>query len=171
MSQAIYIKIGDIKGESTDDDHNDGWIEVQNLSMGISKPWSSGNYSATGGASDSGKADFDSISFDKYVDKSTHGIQKLALSTESQAETIIHVCQDGPKAGDPKHVIIAVTLENTVIADYNFSASEGDAGRPRENISLGFSNYKVAYTGLKNDNTPDDTFELEFSLEKNKVMS
>jgi len=60
-----YLQIGDIKGESMDDKHRQ-WIEVHNVSWGVTQPRATAI--STAGGHTSGKAEVHEVVFDKLAD-------------------------------------------------------------------------------------------------------
>ena len=167
MSADIYIKIGDIKGESTDVDHPD-WIEVQNISTGITLPFSNSSYSATQGGTNTGRADFDYITISKFLDASTVKLLEKCGTGKTTGDTEIHFCQAGDDVN--KHNYLTIKLKNTIIANYSVSASKHDVERPMESISLAYGNIEYAYKQLKDDGKAGSEFKFEYSLAENKKV-
>ncbi|MEP6506288.1 MAG: type VI secretion system tube protein Hcp, partial [Betaproteobacteria bacterium] len=66
MAMDMFIKIGDLKGESVDKKHA-GEIDVLAWSWGISNSGSA----HVGGGAGAGKANVQDLSFTKYIDKSS----------------------------------------------------------------------------------------------------
>ena len=66
MASDIFIKIGDIKGESEDDKHKDE-VEVMSWSWGMTQLGAMG----TGGGGGMGKVSFSDLTFMHYVDKAS----------------------------------------------------------------------------------------------------
>ncbi|WP_374595324.1 type VI secretion system tube protein Hcp, partial [Aquabacterium sp.] len=66
MAVDMFMKIGDVKGESRDKTHA-GEIDVLAWSWGVSNSGSA----HTGGGAGAGKANVQDLSFTKYVDKAS----------------------------------------------------------------------------------------------------
>lgn len=164
MSADIYIKIGDIKGESTDKGHPD-WIEVQNISTGITLPFSNSSYSATTGGTNAGRADFDYITFSKFLDVASVKLMEKCGTGKTSPEVEIHFCQ----AGDDieKHTYLTIKLKDAVIANYSVSASKHDTDRPMESVSIAYGNIEYGYKNLKNDGKAGSEIKFEYSLKEN----
>src|SRR4051794_31511408 len=75
MAVDMFMKIDDIKGESSDGSHKDE-IEVLSWSWGMSQSGTA--QSGTGGGA--GKVNVQDLSFTKYVDKSSPNLMKLCCT-------------------------------------------------------------------------------------------
>lgn len=166
MSVDIFIKIDGVDGESTDKEHV-GWVEIQNISTGITLPFSNSSYSATGGGGNTGRADFDYITFSKFMDKSSVKMQEICGTGETQPKAEIHFCQAGD--GKKKHTYMTYIIEKVVIANYSVSASKHDVDRPMESISLAYGIVDMKYTPLKDDGAKDADVTFKYSLIDNDV--
>src|SRR2546422_7876691 len=80
MPSDMYVQIGDVKGEATDDAHKD-WIEVFSWSFGATQP-ASPIASASGGGT-TGKADVHDFSFTHPLDLSSAKLFELCCTGES----------------------------------------------------------------------------------------
>lgn len=167
MSADIYIKIDGIDGESTDVDHK-GWIEIQNISTGITLPFSNSSYSASGGGTNTGRADFDYITFSKFLEKSSVKLQEFCGTGKTAPKAEIHFCQAGD--GDAKHVYMKYILKDVVIANYSVSASKHDVDRPMESVSLAYGNVEMGYTNLEDEGKAGAEAKFEYSLKENKKV-
>lgn len=167
MSADIYIKIGDIKGESTDADHPD-WIEIQNISTGVTLPFSNSSYSATKGGTNAGRADFDYITFSKFMDTATVKLLEKCGTGKTSPEAEIHFCQAGDDT--KKHTYLTIKLKDVIIANYSVSASKQDVDRPMESISVAYGNIEYGYKNLENEGKAGAEIKFEYSLKENKKV-
>ena len=167
MSSDIYIKIGDIKGESTDSIHPD-WIEVQNINTGINLPFSNSSYSATKGGTNAGRADFDYITFNKFLDTASVKLMEKCGTGKTSGEAEIHFCQAGDYV--EKHTYLTIKLKDVIVSNYSVSASKHDVDRPMESVSLAYGNIEYGYKNLENEGKAGAEVKFEYSLKENKKV-
>jgi type VI secretion system secreted protein Hcp len=136
MAVDIFIKIGDVKGESQDKTHKEE-IEVLAWSWGMSQ--SGTMHMGTGGGA--GKVNVQDFSFTKYLDKATPILMGKCATGQHFDKTILTVRKAG---GDNPLEYFKITFEGVLIS----SISEGGSGgedRFTENITLNFEKYHVEY--------------------------
>ena len=158
MTDDIFAKIGDIKGESTDAKHKDE-IEVLSFSWGVaSNPPSGGG--AGGGA---GKATFQDLTIVHPIDKATPALlQACATGTHIKDATITH-----RKAGGSQHEYLIVKLNNVVITGVNHS---GTPDAPDfESVNLSFGKVHLEYRPQRPDGSPDTPVHFKFDVKTGKV--
>lgn len=115
MAVDIFIKIGDIKGESVDKTHKDE-IEVLNWSWGMSQ---SGNmHTGTGGGA--GKVSIQDLSLTKYVDKATPNLMMHCSSGKHVAKVTLTVRKAG---GDNQVEYLIINLEEVLISSLSTGGS------------------------------------------------
>jgi type VI secretion system secreted protein Hcp len=136
MAVDLFIKLGDIKGESQDKSHKDE-IDVLAWSWGMSQ--SGTMHLGTGGGA--GKVNVQDISFTKYIDKSTPTIM-LSCAKGSHIDTVVltvrKACVDTPLE------YYKVTLTACLISSYSTGGSGGE-DRFTENVTLNFEQFHVEY--------------------------
>jgi type VI secretion system secreted protein Hcp len=167
MSADIYLKFDGIEGESSDSKHP-GWIEIQNINLGISLPASNSSYSSSGGGTNTGRSDFDPITFSKYMDKSSVKISEFCATGKTDPKVEIHLCQAGD--GDEKHVFMEYILKDAVFTNYSVSASMHDVDRPMESIAIIFSNIEMSYKDMTDKGFAGAAAKFEYSLKENKKV-
>ncbi len=146
MAVDIFIKIGDIKGESQDKTHKDE-IEVLNWSWGMSQ---SGNmHTGTGGGA--GKVSIQDLSLTKYVDKATPNLMMHCSSGKHVAKVTLTVRKAG---GDAQVEYLIINLEEVLISSLSTGGSGSD-DRLIENITLNFAKVTVDYQPQKADGTKE----------------
>ncbi|MFH1998503.1 MAG: type VI secretion system tube protein Hcp, partial [Planctomycetota bacterium] len=146
MAVDMFIKIGDIKGESKDSAKKDQ-IDVLAWSWGMSQ---SGSFHAGGGGG-SGKADVQDISFTKYVDKASANLMKYCCSGEQIKEALLTV----RKAGGKKPLdYITIKMENVIVSSVSTGGSGGEEILT-ENVTLNFAKFKYEYQPQKDDGAKD----------------
>ncbi len=159
---AIYMKYGDIKGQTTTDGFKD-WITLGSCQMGASR----GIASAKGkGANREGSEpsiseivvtkEWDAASSSKLFEESVSG--EMSRKVE-----IVFTTTSGKK----QETFLIVKLEDTGISGY--SLSSGGEGKPTESVSLNFAKVEItpkivdAKLGLK------DGEKVSFNLETMKA--
>ncbi len=159
MAVDMFIKIGDIKGESKDSKHKDE-IDVLAWSWGMSQ---SANAHMGGGAG-AGKVHVQDISITKYVDASSHLLMNTCCTGKHYPEATLVVRKAG---GSPVEYII-IKMKEVFVASVSAGGSGGE-DRLTENVSLNFAEFEYAYTPQKPDGSADAKKEFKFSIQENKV--
>jgi len=158
MASDIFIKLGDIKGESTDASHKDE-IEVLAWSWGVSNSSSIGS----GGGGGEGKANFQDLSFTHKVDKASPNLL-LACATGD------HI-KDGTitnrKAGKGQQEFLIFKLTEVLITSVQEGGSSG-GDELTENISLQAAKIEFEYHAQKTDGTLDAALYFKYNLTENK---
>ena len=145
MAVDMFIKIGDIKGESQDDKHKDE-IDVLAWSWGMSQ---SGTMHMGGGGG-GGKVAVQDISCTKYVDKSSPVLMMMCSNGKQYPEATLTV----RKAGETPLEYIIIKMKDVIITSLSTGGSGGE-DRLTENISLNFSSVNVDYQAQKPDGSKD----------------
>ncbi|MFN7180287.1 Hcp family type VI secretion system effector [Hyphomonas sp.] len=114
---AGYLKLGDIKGESTDARHKD-WITIESLAEGIDVPTSA---AAGGGSARAGKVQVRPIVITKATDSTTPQIRQAALTGKVLKDATIEV--EG----------LTVTLKNVTVTS---ASSQTVSGKQVEEVVL-----------------------------------
>jgi type VI secretion system secreted protein Hcp len=157
MAVDMFIKIGDLKGESVDDKHKEE-IDVLAWSWGMSQ--SGTTHLGTGGGAGKGKGE--DISFTKYVDKSSPNLMQYCCNGKHFAEALLTV----RKAGETPLEYLKLTLKDLMITAVSTGGSGGE-DRLTENVTLNFSQFKVEYTPQKKDGTGDAAVTIGWDVAKN----
>lgn len=151
----MFLKIGDIKGESADKDHKD---EINILSLN----WSSAlESSRTGG--DAGKASVEDLSVTKYIDKATPKLFESLATGKHITEAKIVVRSAG---GNPVEYL-KYTLKDIMVSSYSTGSSGKD--RPTESVSFSYGKVEVEYTELNPDGTPKQVIVQGWDAVKKQV--
>jgi type VI secretion system secreted protein Hcp len=157
MASDIFVKLGDIKGESLDDKHKDE-IEVLSFSWGVT------NSAAppTGGGGGTGKATFHDLSIVHNFDKASPLLLKAcATGTHIKDATITH-----RKAGKGQHEYLVVKLSDIIITGVTHG---GAAGQPiSENVTLAFAKVELEYKPQKADGSLDAGIQFKYDIKSNK---
>ncbi|HLD67348.1 MAG TPA: type VI secretion system tube protein Hcp [Pseudomonas sp.] len=146
MAVDMFIKIGDIKGESKDKAHVDE-IDVLSWNWGMSQ---SGNmHLGTGGGS--GKVNIQDLTIVKYLDKSSPNLMMACSSGKHYPEAKLTVRKAG---GDNQVEYLIITLKEVLISSVSTGGNGGD-DRLTETVSLNFAQVLVDYQPQKEDGSKE----------------
>lgn len=158
MAVDMFLKIKGVAGESQDDKHKDE-IDVLAWSWGASQ--SGTTHMGSGGGA--GKANFQDLSFTKYVDKSSAGLLQHVASGKHIDEANLVV----RKAGDNPLEYIKLDLKDVIVTSVSTGGSGGE-DRLTENVTLNFSQFKMIYTPQSKDGTGGGAVDYGFDIAANK---
>lgn len=136
MAVDMFLKLGDIKGESTDAKHPNE-IDVLAWSWGMSQ--SGTMHAGTGGGG--GKVNIQDLSVTKYVDLASTNLMTACSKGTQYKEAILTVRKAG---GDTPLEYIILTMTDVIITSVSTGGSGGE-DRLTENASLNFAAVKVDY--------------------------
>jgi type VI secretion system secreted protein Hcp len=157
MAVDMFIKIGDLKGESKGKGH-DKEIDVLAWSWGVSQ---SGTMH-TGGGGGAGKVNVQDISFTKYFDASSADLI-LSCCNGKHIDSAVLTVQ---KAGEKPLPYIKITLTNVLVASVSTGGSGGE-DRLTENVTLNFEKVKVEYDTQTEKGAKGDHFEMAWDIAQN----
>jgi len=158
MAVDMFLKLGDIKGESKDSKHKEE-IDVLAWSWGMSQSGTAHG----GGGGGSGKVSVQDISVTKYVDSSSHLLISSACKgiKNKQATLVVR------KAGDKALEYIIIKMKEVIVTSVSTGGSGGE-DRLTENVSLNFAEFEYAYQPQKADGSADGgKKEYKFSIQEN----
>lgn len=163
MAVDMFIKISspDIKGESADHSHKEE-IDVLSWSWGASNTGSMHQPGAGGGT---GKANFNDLSFTKYVDVSSPMLLKACSTGEHIKKAVLIVRKAGGK--DPLEYI-KVTLEDCLISSVSTGGSGGEE-RLTENVTINFGKFKLEYNPQTATGTGKGWMPFAYNIQANKI--
>jgi type VI secretion system secreted protein Hcp len=138
MALDMFINMGaTIKGESRDKAQGPkGDIDVLAWSWGMSQSGTT----HTGGGGGAGKANFQDVSFTKYVDSATNALM-TALAKGSHIPKCVLLVR---KAGEGQQRYIEITMEECLVTSLSTGGSGGE-DRLTENVTLNFAKVKFSY--------------------------
>ena len=136
MAGDMFLKIGDIKGESADHKYKE-WIPVENWSWGESQPGSAGR----GGGSGVGKVNMQDFNFSKFMDKATPKLV-LACANGEHIPTVEFVARKA--GGKDQAEYFKMKLSDVLISSYQ-TGGAGGSDLPVEQVSLNFSKIEMDY--------------------------
>lgn len=157
MAVDMFLKMGDIKGESVDKTHKES-IDVLAWSWGMSQSGTT----HTGGGGGAGKVNVQDISVTKYVDKASHLLIGACSTGKHFPEAKLTV----RKAGDKPLEYIKITMSEVMVTAVSTGGSGGE-DRLTENVTLNFAKYKFEYTPQKADGSGDAVVTFAFDIAAN----
>ncbi len=134
----MFLKIDDIKGESTDAAH-EGEIEI------LSYQWGETNkakrHAGGGGA---GKVSIQDMTFTMAYEKSSPKLMQATNSGKSFEEVILTVRKAGGDTA-PREPFLTITMTDIVISSYQTGGSAADDTVPIDTIALNFAKIEFKY--------------------------
>jgi type VI secretion system secreted protein Hcp len=157
MAVDVFLKLGDIKGESTDAKHA-GEIDVLSWSWGISQTGSA----APGGGGGAGKVSFNDLTFTHNVDKASPMLMKACATGQHVKEATLVA----RKAGKGQQEYLVIKMTDVLVTGVQPSSAHE---QPMENVSMQFAKIDVEYKPLKADGTLDAGIHFVYDIKANKV--
>jgi type VI secretion system secreted protein Hcp len=136
MAMDMFIKIGDLKGESKDASSHKGEIDVLAWSWGMSNSGSA----HVGGGAGAGKVNVQDLSLTKYIDLSSPDLMLACCNGKHFPEATLVV----RKAGETPLEYLKLTLTEVLVTSVSTGGSGGE-DRLTENVTLNFAKVKVDY--------------------------
>jgi len=156
MAVDVFLKLGDIKGESKDAAHK-GEIDVLSWSWGISQTGTMG----FGGGGGAGKANFNDLSIMHAVDKASPVImQKCATGEHIKEATLV-----SRKAGKGQQEYLIIKMSDILVTSVQPS---GSSEHPMESFSLNFAKIDFEYKPQKDDGSLDAGVHFKYDVKQNK---
>ena len=146
MAVDMFIKIGDVEGESADKTHAKE-IDVLAWSWGMSQSGSM----HVGGGGGAGKVSIQDISLTKWIDKSSPNLMMACSSGKHYPEAKLTIRKAGGE--DPVEYLI-ITLKEVLVSSISTGGSGGE-DRLTENVTLNFGQVLVDYQPQKQDGSKD----------------
>lgn len=157
MAVDMFIKIGDIKGESVDSKHKDE-IDVLAWSWGGSQ--SGTTHMGSGGGS--GKVNVQDLSITKWVDKASPILFKTMCEGSHIKECTLIV----RKAGGKPVEYIKLVLIDCIVTSLSTGGSGGE-DRLTENLTLNFAKFKLDYVPQKEDGSAMPAVQMTWNIAAN----
>lgn len=157
MAVDMFMKIGDLKGESKDKSHKEE-IDVLAWSWGMSNSGTS----HMGGGAGAGKVNVQDVSFTKYIDKSSTNLMMACCTGKHFDEATLTV----RKAGDTPLEYLVITMKEVMVTAVSTGGSGGE-DRLTENVTLNFASFVTAYKPQKADGTGDAAVFAKYNIAEN----
>jgi type VI secretion system secreted protein Hcp len=135
MAVDMFIKIGNLEGESQDKTHK-GKIDVLTWSWGMSNMGAAHH----GGGAGAGKVHVQDLSFTKYIDKSSPDLMLACCNGKHFPEAHLIV----RKAGENPLEYLKIDLTEVLVTAVTTGGSGGEE-KLTENVTLNFAKVKVNY--------------------------
>lgn len=158
MAIDMFLKIGDINGESADGTHGK---EIDLISWGWGMSNSGTTHTGTGGGS--GKVNVQDITISKYCDTASGPLMLACCNGKHFPEAKLTV----RKAGEKPLEYFKITMKDVLVTSMSTGGSGGD-DRLIESVSLNFAEYKVEYTPQNKDGSGGAAVEAAYNIAKNE---
>jgi type VI secretion system secreted protein Hcp len=159
MAIDMFIKIGDIAGESVDSVHA-GSIDVLAWSWGGSQSGTT----HTGGGGGAGKVSINDLSITKWLEKSSPVLLGYLCKGQHIPECLLTV----RKAGGAAPVeYVKIKMIDCIITSLSTGGSGGE-DRLTENVTINFARFQLDYSGQKKDGTAEAAITATWNIEQNK---
>ena len=156
MAVDVFLKLGDIKGESKDSKH-EGEVDVLSWSWGVSQ---SGSVSFGGGGG-AGKASFQDLNFMHGLDKASPNLMKAcALGEHIKEATLV-----SRKAGKGQQEYLIIKMTDILVTSVQPS---GSSEHPMESVSMQFAKVDLEYKPQKADGSLDAGLHFIYDIKANK---
>ena len=147
MAGDLFIKLGDITGESKSDGHV-GEIEIMSWSWGSTQSGSTRGISG----STAGKVNCQDLTFTKLLDTATPNIvNAVCMGTAFPLATLI--CEKSAGNGKKPVQYLKIKLKDVLVSSHAIGGSQG-SDTHTETITLNFSAVETTYTPMNADGTP-----------------
>jgi type VI secretion system secreted protein Hcp len=150
MSDDIFAKIGDIKGESTDDKHKDE-IQLLSWSWNVSHTIPAGNAGQAGG-----KASFSTVEISHRIDKASPQLLAACAKGKYFPAATISVRKI---AGE----YLIIRLSDVLIT----RVAQGSADDNTETVGLSYDKVELEYRPQKPDGSLDAAVQFKFDIKAN----
>ena len=158
MSSKIFLKIGNIKGESTDDKHKNE-IEVFSWSWGVTNAATVG----PGSGSAAGRPTFNDLNFTHRYDKAAPLLWRACAVGEHFTEATLA----GTKQGKGEQDYLIVKMSDVMVTSASASDSSG-GGEAMEAVGVKFAKVDVEYKPQKADGSFDASVRFKYDIRSNK---
>lgn len=156
MAGAIFLMLDGIKGEATDEAHEEE-IVVHGYNWGMNNP------TAMGAGTASGKVNVQELSIMKQMDKSSPALTEHCCLGKVVPKGALTV----QRAGEDKVQALVIELENIFVTSVSTDDSANSGSLPMEQIVLSFKQFKYKYTGQDAAGKGEAEITVGFDIEKN----
>ncbi len=140
MAFDCFLKIEEIPGESTDDEHGE-WIEVLSFSHGVSQK-SSGAVSS-GGSLSAERCDHQDFSIVKTLDKASPKLNLFCCNGREVDEVKVELCRSG---GDKQKYMEYIMTKAIITSVRPGGSSQGADPLPLEEVTFKYRKIDWIYT-------------------------
>jgi len=154
----IHLKIGDIKGESTDDKHKDE-VDVETWTWGASNPGS-----LSPGSGSSGRVSFSDLSFGHRFDKASPKLWKACATGEHIRDATLTSARQGQGSQD----FLIIKMSDVLITSVAVSEASGAGSVPMEQVTMTFGKVDLEYKPQKSDGSLDAGVPFKYDIRSNR---
>lgn len=154
MAFDAFLKLKDVKGESTDSKHKDE-IDILSFSWGATQ--SVGN---VGGGKSAGKASISSFSLMKKTDSSSTTLFAGCCTGKHFPDALVTVRRAGGKPVE----YLTYKFTDVMVESVQWSGSSGGDETPMESVTLVFNKVDIRYTPMKPDGSPGSPVETSYDI-------
>jgi type VI secretion system secreted protein Hcp len=141
---SAFIKIGDIKGQATDQNHKD-WILLDTLSSSVDR-------SIPQGAKDAmrtqGETQLGDIVITRILDKSTPKLAEACAAGTNFPEVEVHFCTTAEGAEEP---YLKYKMKNVILTSYSYNGNSTGDPLGSETLTLGYTEIEWTYVVINPD--------------------
>jgi len=157
MATNMFIRIGDIKGESHDSRHKDE-IEVLSWAWGSTNPAAA----SPGGGAGTARASFQDITFTHLIDRASPSLMLACASAQRFRDARLTVRRPGTTT--PEEFLL-ITLEDVVVTSVQSSGTEA-AGSLVAQVNLNFARVDFEYRRQRPDGSLDEGVHFKWDLQQ-----
>ena len=157
MAVDMFMKLEGITGESQDSVHK-GEVDVLAWSWGISNSGTT----HTGGGGGAGKANFQDLSFTKWVDLASTPLMLATANGKHVTKATLVV----RKAGEHPLEYITIVMTECLVTSISTGGSGGE-DRLTENVTLNFKEVAVTYKEQTKTGTAGGTGDFKWDIAGN----
>jgi type VI secretion system secreted protein Hcp len=158
MATNMFIRIGEIKGESHDSRHKDE-IEVVSWAWGLAR---SAPGAPGGGAA--GRASFQDLTFAHLIDRASPSLMLACASAQRFRDARLTVRRPGTTT--PEEYLL-ISLADVVVTSVQSSGTEA-AGSLLEEVSLNFARVDFEYRRQMPDGSLDAGVHFKWDLQEDR---
>lgn len=156
MAVDVFLKVGDIKGESTDAKHA-GEIEVLSWSWGMSQTGGA----APGPGGGAGKVVFNDLSFTHMVDRASPLLMNACATGQHIKDATLVV----RKAGRGQQEYLVVKMTEVIVTSVQAAGANDSL---TEHVSMKFARVDVEYRPQKADGSLDAGVRFTYDIGKGR---
>jgi type VI secretion system secreted protein Hcp len=147
MAGEMFLKLGDITGESKADGHV-GEIEIMSWSWGATQSGSTRSISG----STAGKVNVQDLTFTKLMDTASPNI-KNSVCTGTPFPLATLICEKSGGTAKKPVQYLKIKLKDAMVSSYSCGGS-GGSDTHVETVTINFSAVETTYTPMNADGTP-----------------
>ena len=157
---AGYLKLGDIKGESTDEAHKD-WINLLSVSSSITRP------TGAGGPTRQALATVRAPVAGKHIPQGVLIMRKAGGDASRQLQTASRQKRTFPDAtihfvnDDTGEIYLKITMTDLLVSSYQTGDSAAGDSAPMDQLSINFSKITYEYEPAKAGGNAKTTWKVE----------